>query len=52
MILTTEGSHPLISFGIRFYGEHIAGDFGLFFPTGVDTEGFPALPWIGFIYNY
>lgn len=51
-ILTTEDSHPIISFGIRFYGEHIAGDFGLFVPTGVDAEGFPALPWIGFIYNY
>ncbi len=41
-----------LSLGIRFFGENLAADFGLFFPAGADTEGFPFLPWIGFAYNF
>ncbi len=51
-IFTSKNSHPLVSLGIRFFGEHIAGDFGLIFPTGVNIEGFPGIPWVGFIYNF
>ncbi|NIV98254.1 hypothetical protein GWN26_03530 [Candidatus Saccharibacteria bacterium] len=41
-----------LSLGIRFFGENLAADFGLFFPAGADTGGFPFLPWIGFAYNF
>ena len=42
----------IISFGIRFFGESIAGDFGLMRPTESSGGGFPFLPWIGFAYNF
>jgi hypothetical protein len=42
----------LISFGIRFFGESIAGDFGLMRSTESSDSGFPFLPWIGFAYNF
>jgi hypothetical protein len=41
----------VISFGIRFFGENLAADFGLMTVTE-ETEGFPFLPWIGFAYNF
>jgi len=38
-------------FGIRFFGESLAGDFGLL--TSSEAGGaFPFLPWIGFVYNF
>lgn len=42
----------IISFGIRFFGESIAGDFGLMRSTASTGGGFPFLPWIGFAYNF
>lgn len=42
----------LISFGIRFFGENVAGDFGLMRLTESSSEGFPFIPWIGFAYNF
>lgn len=42
----------IVSFGIRFFGESIAGDFGLMRPTSASSGGFPFLPWIGFAYNF
>jgi hypothetical protein len=44
----------VISFGIRFFGDNLAADFGLFRPVGEDTdiEGWPFFPWIGFVYNW
>ena len=51
-IFTAENSNPLISFGIRFFGEHLAGDFALIIPTGTDIKGFPGIPWVGFVYNF
>jgi len=42
----------LISFGLRFFGEQIAGDFGLMRSTTWGGEGLPFLPWIGFAYNF
>ncbi len=43
----------LYSFGLRFFGENIAGDFGLF--TTVDqlrSDTFPFIPWLAFTYNF
>lgn len=43
----------VISFGIRFFGENLAADFGFFTQTEIIGEGsFPFLPWIGFAYNF
>lgn len=41
----------LISFGMRFFGDRLAADFGLWYPAGGEMEGFPLYPWIGFAYN-
>jgi len=45
------GNGGLLSFGIRFFGRHIAVDFGLVTPTE-GTDGFPFMPWLGFVYNF
>jgi hypothetical protein len=42
----------LISFGIRFFGDNLAADFGLMTTTEGTDEGFPFIPWIGFAYNW
>lgn len=42
----------LFSFGIRFFGENLAADLGLFRPSKMDTGGFPFIPWLGFAYNF
>ncbi|MBM4175120.1 MAG: hypothetical protein FJ213_02955 [Ignavibacteria bacterium] len=43
----------VISFGIRFFGENLAADFGFFTQSEIIGEGsFPFLPWIGFAYNF
>jgi hypothetical protein len=42
----------LYSFGVRFFGEHLAADFGLMGISSSSTEGFPFIPWIGFVYNF
>jgi hypothetical protein len=42
----------IVSGGIRFFGENLAADFAFLYPAGADTEGFPFLPWIGFVYNF
>ena len=46
-----EEDNLVLSFGLRFFGEHLAADFGLVTTTG-ETEGFPFIPWIGFAYNF
>jgi hypothetical protein len=41
----------LISFAVRFFGDHLAADFGLM--TSTEAEGsFPFVPWLGFCYNF
>ncbi|OPX31797.1 hypothetical protein B1H10_08340 [candidate division KSB1 bacterium 4484_188] len=35
----------LLSFGIRFFGENLAADFALIYPTAADMDGFPFFPW-------
>lgn len=44
--------HPVLSLGIRFFGEHLAADLGFFHIVGADMEGFPFLPWVDFAYNF
>lgn len=46
-----EAESSIISFGIRFFGQHLAADFGLITVTE-DVEGFPFIPWLGFAYNF
>lgn len=46
-----ETSGGLISFGLRFFGKKLAADFGLI-TTTESTEGFPFVPWIGFVVNF
>ncbi|MBN2367030.1 MAG: hypothetical protein JXL67_12745, partial [Calditrichaeota bacterium] len=41
-----------LSFGWRFFGENLAADFGLVYPAGSDSKGFPFIPWVGFAYNF
>jgi len=45
------GDVNLFSFGVRFFGENIAADFGLVF-SNKSGSGFPFLPWLGFAYNF
>ncbi len=40
------------SFGIRFYGENLAADLALVYPSGSQISGFPFIPWLGFAYNF
>jgi hypothetical protein len=47
-----DSEFQIVSFGLRFFGENLAADFGLIHPLGADSEGFPFLPWLGFAYNF
>ncbi|HYE95421.1 MAG TPA: hypothetical protein VD962_04380 [Rubricoccaceae bacterium] len=48
----------VISAGVRFFGERLAADLGLFtspdllLEEEVDLADFPFLPWVGFTYNF
>jgi hypothetical protein len=43
----------LLSFGVRFFGDHLSSDLGFIYPLSVETnEGFPFLPWLGFSYKF
>ncbi len=41
-----------LSLGFRFWGEHFAGDFGLFTNTSTIDKTYPVLPYVGFEYNF
>jgi hypothetical protein len=41
----------IISVGARFFGEKMAGDFGLVKPVGAGGDGF-ALPYLGLVVNF
>jgi hypothetical protein len=43
--------NPLISYGVRFFGESIAVDLAFFTPTGEDAIT-PGIPFIDFVYNF
>lgn len=55
-ISTSPESAQIFSFGIRFFGRSLAGDFGLIHirDGGGDSaiEGWPFFPWIGLNYNF
>ena len=56
-IPTTSESVIICSLGLRFFGEHVSGDFALikqFFPNSNDWSpgGWPFFPWVGFTYNF
>jgi len=42
------GEGALFSFGLRFFGKKLAGDFGFMIPTEEDVF----IPWLGFAYNF
>jgi hypothetical protein len=42
---------PLVSYGIRFFGEQMAVDLALFNILGEDAI-FPGVPYVGFVYNF
>lgn len=46
-----EASGALISLGIRFFGKHLAADFGLMTSTKANGS-WPFIPWLGFCYNF
>ncbi|HUV29679.1 MAG TPA: hypothetical protein VMY05_01120 [Acidobacteriota bacterium] len=46
-----EIDQPLISYGVRFFGESISADIGFFTPGGEDLF-FPGIPLVSFAYNF
>ncbi|MAT39168.1 MAG: hypothetical protein CL946_06155 [Ectothiorhodospiraceae bacterium] len=44
--------YPVISFGLRWYGEHVAGDFALWRPISADWDGFPFIPFLSLSYKF
>lgn len=42
----------LLSAGLRFMGDNLSADFGLFTSPEAFGEGFPFIPWIGFSYQW
>jgi len=54
-IPVSQKSSKLFSLGLRFYGKHLAGDFGLMLPVDPNGEivnGWPFFPWVGLNYNF
>jgi hypothetical protein len=56
-IPTEPDSYKIFSFGVRFFGKRLAGDFGLIYimdEVGKSAmgEGWPFIPWIGLNYNF
>lgn len=43
--------HPLVSYGLRFFGESMSFDLGFFSVLGEDVL-FPGIPWVDFVYNF
>jgi hypothetical protein len=46
-----EVDNPIISYGLRFFGENMSVDLGFFTPTGEDYI-FPGVPWVDFVFNF
>ncbi len=54
-IPTDRNTAKFFSLGLRFFGKHLAGDFGLILPVDPDSgtmSGWPFIPWIGLNYNF
>jgi hypothetical protein len=47
-----ETSEVPVIFGVRWFGDRIAVDFGFVYPLGSDTNGFPFVPWVDFAVNW
>ena len=41
-----------VVFGMRFFGERLAVDFGLLHVIGLDTDEWPFIPWVDFVVNW
>jgi hypothetical protein len=51
--LSTSDNTGIYSLGVRFFGENLSADFGLFTTASLlSGEGFPFIPWVGFAYNF
>jgi hypothetical protein len=52
--IPTDGTEVILSFGLRFFGEHVAGDFALITNSSLlsESRGFPFIPWLGVTYNF
>ena len=52
--IPTGSDVQVISFGVRFFGEHLSADLGFFriVTTGSGWDGFPFVPWLGFSYHF
>lgn len=52
--IPTDGTEAVLSFGLRFFGDHVAGDFGLITTSSMlsSSSGFPFIPWLAFTYNF
>ena len=42
----------ILSGGLRFFGENLTADLGLFAPVGRDVDALVALPLVNFVYNW
>jgi len=56
-LISENWMHPDIpgftfSIGFRFWGENFAADFGIFTNTASWDRSYPALPYVGFEYNF
>jgi hypothetical protein len=47
----TASKYFVYSFGVRFFGENLAADFGMI-GSSEQSTGFPFIPWLGFAYNF
>jgi len=43
------GTLPLMSLGVRFFGEKLAVDLAFVRPLEMDMQGFPAIPYVDFV---
>jgi hypothetical protein len=47
-----ETSEVPVVFGLRWFGDRLAVDFGFVYALGSSTEGWPLVPWVDFAVNW
>lgn len=47
-----ETSEVPVVFGVRWFGDRLAVDFGFVYALGSSTEGWPLVPWVDFAVNW
>ncbi|HEV8266197.1 MAG TPA: hypothetical protein VGQ06_14715 [Gemmatimonadales bacterium] len=47
-----EASEIPTVFGVRWFGDRLAVDFGFIYVFGTGTSGFPFAPWVDFAVNW